>query len=220
MFDSLKNMIFEQDPNEVKAKPVAAELPMNVNGTLPPTGGVQVPMTAQVSPEFSAAIRKVVLGRNTALTQLLNAADKLATIIPDPTTRFKAAFATAGDGRSVKQIAEAVDIHISDVDGEELRFKAAIDQKIVAEVGTLEQRAQMATQAIQGAQGQIEQAQQRITELTQQIIRQQGELSQAQADANTKRNEIEQASVQFKLAAQQVRHELQSHKATILSALG
>jgi hypothetical protein len=219
MFNSLKNMIFEEDPNEVKPAAHAQAAPTFTNGQLAPASP-GFTTTPQVSPEFVTAIRKVVLGRNTALTQLLGAADKLTTIIPDPTTRFKAAFATAGNGRSVKQIAEAVDIHISDVDGEELRFKAAIDQKVASEVGTLEQRAQLAAQAIQSAQQQIEQAQQRITELTQQIGRQQGEQAQAQAEANAKRNEIEQASVQFKLAAQHVRHELQSHKTTIMSALG
>ena len=213
MFSALKGMIFEEDPNAVKTAPTT---PTITSANIPST---PMSLTPQISPEFVAAIRKVVLARNTALTQLLAAADKLATIIPDANTRFKAAFATAGDGRSVKQIADAVDIHISDVDGEELRFKAAIDQKASAEVGTLEVRAQQAANAITSAQQQIEQAQQRISELTQQIGQAQADQASAMAEANTKRNEIEQAAVQFKLAAQAVRHELQSHKSTILSAL-
>lgn len=209
MFSALKGMIFEEDPNAVKAAP-----PKAAPATLP----TAAPST-QVSNEFVSAIRKVVLARNTALTQLLAAADKLTTIIPDANVRFKAAFATAGDGRSVKQIAEAVDIHISDVDGEELRFKAAIDQKAAIEVGALEQRAQMAASAIVSAQNALAQAQQRIAELTEQITRQQTEQAAALSEASVKRSEIEQVAMQFKMAAEHVRHELQSNKSTILSAL-
>jgi chromosome segregation ATPase len=209
------------DPNkgDEAAKPAApAPVMQPIGGSVALAGSAYA--TPQVSPEFVAAIRKVVLSRNTALTQLLTAADKLASIIPDPVTRFKAAFATAGDGRTTRQVAEAVDIHLADVDGEEARFKQAIDKKAAEEVGGQERRAAAATSAITSNTQQIEQLQARIAELSAQIGTFQQDVAQATAEAATKRLEIEQATAQFKMAAQVVKQELQSHKSTILSALG
>jgi chromosome segregation ATPase len=117
-------------------------------------------------------------------------------------------------------VADAVDIHLADVDGEEARFKQAIDAKVASEVGGAERRAAAATSAITANTQQIEQLQARVAELATQIGTFQQDVAQATADAANKRAEIEQATAQFKMAAQVVKQELQGHKSTILSALG
>lgn len=210
MFDKLKSMIYEDPAAPPTAKP-----------TLPAVGGNAITPAAfqSVSPEFVSAIRKVVMSRNTALTQLVGAAEKLVDIIPDPTTRLKAAFKMAADGRTVQQVAAAVDIHLADVESEERRFAAAIEQKVKAEVGALDQQVVAATTLVQMAQEQITAAQTRIAELTERIAQAQTQGAEAQAAANTKRVEIEQAQHQFKAAAESVRAELNNQKSAILSAL-
>lgn len=217
MWDKIKGAIFEEDPNA--AKPAAAPAKGVTVTAANIAAGVPVQMAAPVNPEFVAAIRKAVLGRNTALTQLMATADKLASIIPDANQRLKAAYATAGDGRTVAQIVQAVDVHLADVEGEELKFKAALDGKARAEVAPLEQQAQLQAQAVERAQQEIANAQARIAELTGQIGTLTQEAAQAQAAAAAKRQELELMSINFKQAADAVRAELQQNKLVISTAL-
>jgi hypothetical protein len=216
--NALKDAVFVEDPNAPKQDATAPAKTVTVMaGNIAP--GTAVPMSAPVSPEFVAAIRKAVLGRNTALTQLMATADKLAAIIPDPNQRLKAAYATAGDGRTVAQIVQAVDVHLADVEGEELKFKAALDGKAHAEVAPLEQQAQLQAQAVERAQQEIASAQARIAELGAQIGTLTQEAANAQAAAVAKRQELELMASNFKLAANAVRAELQQNKLVISSAL-
>jgi len=213
--DAVKGAIFNPDPNApAEQAPTTTVKAGNISPGIPMT------MSSPVNPEFVAAIRKAVFGRNTALTQLMAAADKLVSIIPDASTRLKAAYATVADGRTVKQIADAVDVHLSDVDGEEQKFQRAIEGKAQTEVAPLEQRSHLASQAIEAAQQQITQANARIVELTTQIGQQQQEQIQSAQAAQAKKQELELMANNFKLAANAVRSELQSNKTVILTALG
>ena len=101
IFDAIKSAVFVEDPS-APSKVVPAKAVMA--GTVGMTGISTAPLTTGVNPEFVAAIKKTVYGRNTPLTQLMSAADKMTAFIPDPATRLKAAFASAGDGRTVQQI--------------------------------------------------------------------------------------------------------------------
>lgn len=169
--------------------------------------------------DMVSAIRKAVFGRNTAFTQLLSASEALADVIPDQVMRLKAAHKTGGAGRTGKQIADAVDVHLQDVDGEELRFKNMIDGKAQAEVGSLEQQAQQASTQASQASAEIEQLQQRIGALQKMIGEMNLKSSNLTAESITKRAELDGAMSEFKLAAQAVRNELNGSKSAILSTL-
>lgn len=214
--NALKDAVFVEDPNAPKQEAPAKTVTVTAGNVAP---GQPVQMAAPVNAEFVAAIRKAVLGRNTALTQLMAMADKLTSIIPDPNQRLKAAYATAGDGRTVKQIVDAVDVHLSDVDGEELKFKAALEGKVRSEIAPLEQQSQLLAQQAQGAQDQITQMQQRIAELTASIGTLTQQAATASAQAVTKKQELELMASNFQLAANAVRAELQQNKNIIASAL-
>lgn len=214
VWTSIKDAIFV-DGAPKKDEPKAAPQPTVTNAGSP--AGVAAAMstmagTSGVNPEFIAAIRKAVFGKTTALTSLIEAADKLQSIIPDPTTRFKAAYATAGSGRTVQQIAAAADIHLADVEGEELRFKAAVDAKLGTEIQRLEGEATNAAQQITNLQRVLEETQQRIIQLTQQQ-------AEAAATAAQKKIELQTTSEQFKAAALTVRNEIQALRQTILTSL-
>lgn len=221
----LRDAVFEADPNAPKAAPAPAPAVQGQTPGLTITAsnispGVPMAMAAPVDATFVGAIKKAVFGRNTALTQLMATADKLANIIPDPSQRLKAAFATAGDGRTVKQIADAVDVHLSDVDGEELKFKQVLDSKAQTEVAPLEQQHQAAMSQIQAAQNEIQAAQQRIADLNASIANLSTQASQAAQGAQAKKQELDTMAVSFKAAANAVRTELQQNKAVIMTALG
>ena len=209
MWNAIKGAIFEEDGAEAKPGDKPVTTTTVTAGNIPST-----PMTigSTVNPEFVAAIKKSVFGKQTALTSLVEAADKLANIIPDQTTRFKAAYATAGNGRTVQQIAAAADIHLADVEGEELRFKAAVDAKLGTEISQLEASANSAASHIEQLQRQIAEAQARITQLSQQQ-------AEAAAQASSKKMELQLTSDQFKAAAQLVRNEIQTLRTAVTTAL-
>lgn len=213
--NKIKGAIYE-DGGEESSAPQAA--PTGLGAGIPSSNSA-APIQSGINQDMVAAIKKATFGRNTAFTQLLAAAEALADVIPDATMRLKAAHKTAGAGRTGRQIADAVDVHLQDVDGEEMRFKAVLDGKASTEIAGIEAQAQLATQQIQSAQEQIAAAQARIVELNTSI----GNLSQTAAQATTaaaqKRAELDQAMNQFKLAAQAVRNELNGNKAAIVSTL-
>jgi chromosome segregation ATPase len=222
VWSAIKGAIFEEDPSEKAAKAAGAPTPTTHTNAASPAGvaaAMSVMSGSNANPEFIAAIRKAVFSKPTALTSLVTAADSLAEIIPDQTTRFKAAFKTSGAGRTVQQIVSAADIHLADIEGEELRFKAAIDSKLGAEIQTHEQQAKVAAQNVQATQQLIENLQRQMMEAQARI----GELTAAQADhtakANAKRAELEQTSAQFKAASDAVRNEIVALRQTVTSAL-
>lgn len=219
--DKAKGMLYDEDPNAVKsAAPTAAVgLGSLTQPSQPGTPMTSMPMAAGVNPDMVAMIKKVTFGRNTAFTQLLQASEALADVIPDQVMRLKAAHKTAGAGRTGKQIADAVDVHLQDVDGEEMRFAAAVKQKADTEIAGVESQATLATQQIQNAQLEIQQAQQRIADLTANIGQYSQTAATAQATVAAKRAELDQATAQFKIAANSVRNELNASKSAILSTL-
>jgi len=211
--DSLKGVIW----NDPAAAPAASTKP---------TAAAAVPGTAPalaaapgLNTEMLAAIKKAVFGRNTAYTQLLTAAEALADVIPDPTMRLKAAHKTGAAGRTVQQITAAVDVHLQDVDGEELRFKTMLDQKAQEVGGNLKRQSEVARGQATAAAAEIERLQQRITELTTAIAEQNTLAAQADASYNEHTAGFAKTEQEFKAAAQAVRAELIAGKTAISTTL-
>lgn len=212
--NKLKDAVYEAPPEAAQtAAPTTASVG-TVAAPAPSILGAPV-----VNADMVAAIRKAVFGRNTAFTQLLTASEALADVIPDPTMRLKAAHKTGGAGRTGKQIADAVDVHLQDVDGEELRFKNMIDSKAQTEVGTIDAQVQTATAQAQQAAQEIEQLTQRASALQKMIGELNTKATELSAQSVAKRAELEAAQAQFKLAANAVRIELNGSKSAILSTL-
>lgn len=211
--NKLKDAVYETPPEAAQAAAPTTASVGTVSAPAPVTLG------AAVNADMVAAIRKAVFGRNTAFTQLLTASEALADVIPDPTMRLKAAHKTGGAGRTGKQIADAVDVHLQDVDGEELRFKNLIDSKVQNEVGAIDSQVATATAQAQQAAQEIEQLQQRIGGLQKLITDMNGKATELSAQSVAKRSEFEVALSQFKVAANAVRTELNGSKTAILSTL-
>lgn len=214
MWDKISSALFTEDPASapVKAPSPAAQATRPTVGVAMPNMLAPAMVVSGVNPQFVEAIKKAVFGKQTALTALVAAADSLIEIIPDPTTRFKAAFKTSGNGRTVQQIAAAADIHLADVEGEEMRFKAAVDAKLGTEIAHLDSTATSAAQQVTNLQRQLEETQLRITQLMQQH-------AEAAALSSQKKIELQTTSDQFKAAAQTVRNEIQALRQAVVTSL-
>lgn len=114
LLNSLKGAIFVNDE-----KPGQAATAIKTNGAPSP-----IQQGSQVVGEQNTLVNGVLfktmmtetLSRNTAFTSLMTTADKLVNVIADPVQRLKAAQSVSGDGRSAQQVADAVNIHLSDLD--------------------------------------------------------------------------------------------------------
>jgi predicted nucleic acid-binding Zn-ribbon protein len=227
IFDTLKNAVFESDgataPTQTPAPAKAQPTPQGVQapGYKPMGAGMVYPaQSTAVNQDMFDAIRKQTFSRNTALTSLITASDALKSIIPDPVVRLKAAQIQAGNGRGAKELSEAVQIHLTDVDSAERQFTQALDQKVREQVGGLQAQAASAEQSVKSATAEIQSLQQRMQQLQASIGDQTANMSNFQAEAAAKEAELRQAGVDFKAAADAVRQELNTHKETILSTLG
>jgi len=222
ILSSIKGMIVEEDGVKPAEAPAQQGAPQAAPAKSVPSVGTG--MTFSAAPALNQgmvdAIRKQTFGRNTALTALIGAADQLTDIIPDPVMRLKAAQKTAGAGRGAKEFADAVAIHLSDVDAAEMQFGQALEGKIKAEVGGLQNQANAAESQVSSMNNEIQNLQQRIAQLQQNIAEQSTKVVELRTQAATKEAELRQADVEFKAAAAHVRNELNGHKATILSTLG
>lgn len=221
MWNKLKSFVVEDEPGTEAPAP-AAQPQVQRAGVAPAVGSGMTAFSPShtVNQDMVAAIRKQTFGRNTALTALINAADQLVDIIPDATMRLKAAQKTAGAGRAAKEFADAVAIHLNDVDAAEMQFGQALEGKIATEVGGLKAQAQHAEAQVNAANSEVQNLQARIAQLQQQAVEQTTTFHTLQGQAAAKEAELRQADIEFKAAATHVRNELNGHKATILSTLG
>lgn len=172
-----------------------------------------------LNPDMVAAVRKATFSRNTALTQLIATAETLADVIPDPVMRLKAAYKTASGGRTANEIADAVRIHLADVDGEEVRFTQAMNAKVTSEVGTLRAQADAAEAVAKNSVDEIQRLTARIGELQQQGAQATTDAATLRGNAQARENELRVSETEFKAAAQAVRDELNGHSNTIRTTL-
>jgi predicted nucleic acid-binding Zn-ribbon protein len=208
--NAFKNAIWEsEEPTQQTQQPAPTVKPVS-GGTSVGTG---------VNAEMVQAIKTNTLNRKTPYTALLEAAEKLASVIPDQVTRLKAAYAMVGEQRTVGAILQAIDVHISDVDGERLRFNQASDQRRKTELSSLTAASQQLAEANKSMNGEIAAMQERIRALTDSIITNEGKVSELTAQLNSRTLEFDLAVQQFDAATNTVRAELEQQRAAISSTL-
>lgn len=174
--------------------PVANEQ-RTVTGSLPAAMTWQpasiAPAQAGFDPEMIAQLQAVVLKRATPYTALVEASGRLAGIIQDEATRFKAAYATisSGGARTIANISQAIELHCTDLDMEGKRFEQAMNSqladrvtKVKASADTARAAAQTLTERIADLQRQAAEAQAKITELLGQAASSDAEASAAEAE--------------------------------------
>jgi chromosome segregation ATPase len=204
--------------NAVKGAIFEDSVPANQPATVPantpvlPAGSVATSVPTAQS-EMIATIRNTTLARKTAYTALLEAADKMISIIPDVNTRLKAAYAmVGGEQRTVNTIIQALDVHISDVDGEKGRFAQFTQQQYANEVESVRTQAANLTADTQRIQ-------QQIAELNQQVATNTNRVAELNQQADTRQRELDSAVSQFNASAQVVRSEFEQQRSSLATIL-
>lgn len=212
MWSTIRGALFEEDPNAAKpqasvANPAVVAAPTNV-GTAVSTDNT-----------FVAALRQAIKARASAFTNLLTAADKLSSIIPDPATRLKAAFATVGDGRSPKEVIDAITVHISDLEGQKLQFQRALEGQRATKLGTLQAELDALKPANDNAAAQIASMTQSIQQLQQLIANNTARATELQGTITAESANFTASAQQFEMALTIVKQELEGQKTAVLSTL-
>mgnify|MGYP000344258842 FL=1 len=205
---------FVELEDSTQAAPVPVKVPVKM---VAPSA---VATTQPEHPEMLEALTKVITGRKTAYTSLLEAATRLESVIPDQGTRFKAAFVTvSGDGqRSLETINQAIEVHLRDLSGELVRFKGASEQQLTSKVGNLRAKVSSLTNSADAAQQRIEQLRAEIVGLEQQSASAATEAAQLQQEADQAEAEVKGVVQAFESTVETVKADLVERK-TALAAL-
>lgn len=212
MWSTIKGALFEDSAPAPLAP--AAQPQATPGQAVTPTAATPAPNN-----EFIVALRQAIKARQTAFTNLLAAADKLASIIPDPATRLKAAFATVGEGRSPREVIDAIAVHIADLEGQKLQFSRAVETQRAAAIGQLQAELDNAKTSSETAQSQIASMTQQIAQLQQLIATNTTRAGELQAQLTSESARFTTSTQQFEAALIIVKQELEGQKAAVLSTL-
>lgn len=158
----------EKEEPEQTAAPVTSQAPPKTNPTTP--ASVVASVDSTVDSDIVSTITNAVLTKKTAYTTFVEASSRLEAVIPDETTRMKAAFVTiTGDGRSLEQVLQALDMHASDVDGEVMRCERGLASKRATDVDNVAAEANQLAKANERLVAQIDTLQQQIAKANQDI---------------------------------------------------
>jgi hypothetical protein len=189
------------------------EMPRDAAGSIavPP---IFTPAQPPLNPEMLERLRAKAYERASPFKTLLSTAEKMKGVVPDDRARLQAAFAVvASDGqRSAQSIFDSIKAHISDVEGERARFRAAAEGQKAAKVDAPLREAENLTKTIDAnaasiakLQAENQAAQARVAELN--------EL------AHNGDNEILTVTTQFDAAADFVVGELNQQQAALATVL-
>ena len=174
-----------------------------------------------VDQQMLTTLREQIAARSTAYVTLTEAAQRLSGVIPDQTTRLKAAFAmVSGEGiRSVASITQAIDVHIADLEGERMRFKQASDAQTSVKSAALRKQADaLAAQAAAGS-AQIERMQADIASLQADSVQTAAQCRALNAQADQADTEITAISAAFDRAVDFLKADLAANKTTLNAIL-
>ena len=214
MWDKIKGFIVEDDASAGAVAPAKPQVNAPI-GVAP-----QSHATGVADDKFVQALRAAIKSRATAFTALLATADKLASVIPDANTRLKAAYATvAGEGRDVRSILQAIEVHAADLESQRMQFSKQAEDAMKATIGSKKAELDAIDPSIASAQQQVQSLQQQIQALNEAIAQKNIRKGELAADIATEEQRFNSAKQQFETALTIVRAELDSQKAVIQTAL-
>jgi hypothetical protein len=217
MWDKIKGAIFEDGPStpaQAKPAPTQDSRAPAPNITMPPHA------LAPVNDKYADALRTVLKSRSSAFSALLQGADKLVAIIPDPNTRLKAAYEMVkGEGRGVREIAAAIEVHASDLEAQRMQFNSAIEKEKQATLGALQAELDRLGPNSETALKQIESLTAQIQTLQQVVNQNQARHAEIGSQIAMETGRIETSKQQFDSALTLVKAELEGQKNIILTAL-
>lgn len=227
MFSKIRGMIFEDDPNAPKPiaqpKQPAASQSSQASHPIPTTPNVTAPAVVPYvdsNNEFIAVLREAIRSRHSAYNSLLAAADKLKAILPDPTTRFRAAYATiAGEGRNPQSIVESIRIHQNDLQAQRGAFEQQAKDSMQKAIGAKRAELNNIDPSVSTLQQQIDALQQQISQLQGSIHSKNERRVVLQSEIAQDEAKFHAATERFNAALATVSGELEAESQIIQTAL-
>jgi chromosome segregation ATPase len=162
------------------------------------------------------SLLKVMMKRKTPYTALLDTSKKMEAAIPDENSRIKAAFAIlSSDGTTTDNIAQSIDVHLTDLEGEHLRFKSISDQQVQQQSKSIKDRINNLTQENTSATTQIEELRLRIAALEEKEQKNNSEIITLTSQANELDLKITSTYNSFKNALDHIKNDLNNKKLTL-----
>ena len=190
-FKKVGRLIFEEE-----AAPDAT------GGAVQKTTPNPTPASVGVTADLANKLVQTVLGRKSAYTALLDAAEPMKTIIPDEVTRFKAAFAVihASQQRTIEQVVQAIDVHVSDLDGEQMRFlqssKEARDKGVAARQADITN----STHRIKSLHEEMDRTNKRLVEMAEELRKAEQSVMTLQTELTAEEHKIQSIENEFRSA--------------------
>lgn len=190
-FKKVGRLIFEEEA-----------APDSTGGAVHKTAPNPTPASVGVTADLASKLVQTVLGRKSAYTALLDAAEPMKTIIPDEATRFKAAFAVihASQQRTIEQVVQAIDVHVSDLDGEQMRFlqssKEARDKGVAARQADITN----STHRIKSLREEMDRTNKRLVEMAEELRKTEQSVVTLQTELTAEEHKIQSIENEFRSA--------------------
>jgi len=216
-----KDLVWQDDPAVRKPAPAAPEVK--------PQAAVNVRLVASAAPianPMATELLSVVMNRPTAYSALAEAIAALSEIAMDEGTRYRSAFAVLKktQQRTVEQIAQAIDVHLSVLESEKQRFAAqskhAEDDEISARINDIAALHIAIDQTDEQIVALRADTDARIKLLQDEIATKQARAAELSHEMEQKRRAIAQTTQDFEAATEAVGTKLKDEKSRIQQYLG
>jgi chromosome segregation ATPase len=206
---------------EIDDKPAAPAKQSPVTPTMNVSNQATSIQSTSYDPSMLETLQKQIMARTSPYTTLLEQSAKLSDVLPDENLRLKAAFRMiSADGqRSVSSIAQAIDVHVTDLEGARMRFKQATEQQIHAKSGMLRDQAANLEKQAQKASQTIEQLQAQIQSLTNDTLKNNQTINELNTQASQAEAEIVATADAFERTVDYLKSDLQNKKVSLTSVL-
>jgi hypothetical protein len=200
---------------DVPAVPRAAAAPLSP----------AVPVQPVPNP-MAERLMAVVMQRPTAYSALADALAALADIPMDEATRYRSSFAVLKktQQRTVEQVGQAIDVHLGDLESEQLRFssqsRGAEDERVagrLAEVAELDEAIAAGAREIETLRAQTEE---RVRRIGEDCAAREQRASALRQEAEQQKQAMTQTVRDFDAASESVRRTLLDTKAKVQQYLG
>jgi hypothetical protein len=227
LFKTLVGSVVELDETPAKP-PVQQQSTITQNPAAATTApglstsyGIVPPVQQSLNQDMLTKLRAKAYERITPFKTLFATADRMKDAVPDDRARMKAAFAiVCGDGaRTPQNILDSIQTHISDVEGERARFKAASEAQRSTRIDAPLKEADGLTKAIDQNAQRLAELQAQMNQIQESSNSYQGRIQDLKAAAQQGEFEIQNVVAQFDAAASFVVGELKQQYADLSAVI-
>ncbi len=203
-FKKVGRLIFEETTEVSATGDTSEKISSNPTASAP----------AGVTAGLANKLIQTVLGRKSAYTALMDAAEPMKSIIPDEATRTKAAFAVihASQQRTVEQVVQAIDLHASDLEGEEMRFLQSSKEAREKGVASRQTEVFNTNSRIKSLHEEMDRANKRLADMAEELRKAEQTVVTLQTEMSAEEHKIQAVENEFRIALASAKADLDARK--------